>query len=165
MKFMQSVRQWVYPKQFRIDSLKTPPDLLSTLERLISNVFVQPPPAQDNIQTEIWAEICTNVWRLRLKMLEPGTEKPLEEMGRAYRHLESILDALDRAKLQIQDHTGELVPEGGGLKLKILTYQPQAGITHQQVQETIKPTIYYRGQMIQMGEVIVSIPEKTESHT
>lgn len=164
MKFFQSIRQRAYPKEFRIDALAWPPELPATLEQLTHILSAQTLPAQDIIPVSILADVGTGLWRLQQAMLQPGTEQPLEEMRRAYRHLQSTLDALDRANIQIQDHTGELVPEGGGLKLKILAYQPLAEITHKQVMETIKPTIYYKDQMIQMGEVIVSVPEETSSH-
>ena len=164
MKLIPSIRQLAYPKEFRIDALAWPPELPAALEQLVSILSAPTPPAQDSVQIGILADVGTGLWRLRQKMLQPGTEQPLEEMRRAYRHLESTLGALDRADIKIQDHTGELVPEGGGLKLKVLAYQPLAGIARKQVQETIKPTIYYKDQMIQMGEVIVSIPEENNSH-
>jgi hypothetical protein len=164
MNPISSLRQWLYPKEFRIGAVTWPPELPVALEQLVSKISAPAQPSQDAVQIGILADVGTGLWRLRQKILQPGSEQPLEEMRRAYRHLESTLDALGRANIRIQDHTGDLIPEGEGLKLKVLAYQPQAGVIHKQVQETIKPTIYYKDQMIQMGEVIVSVPEDSSSH-
>ena len=164
MKLSPTIRQWIYPKEFRINALVWSPEYPIDFVNLASIISEPALSTQDSVQIGILADIGTGLWRLRQKMLQPGTEQPLEEMRRAYHHLESTLDALDRADIKIQDHTGELVPEGGGLKLKVLAYQPLAGITHNKVLETIKPTIYYKDQMIQMGEVIVSTPEGDSDH-
>jgi hypothetical protein len=157
--FPPYLRQWVFPREFRIDAFAWPQELSTTLEALNMAGAVSAQPAQENVDIRSLAEIGTGLWRLQRKMLQPGTDQPLEEMRKAYRHLESTLAALERANIRIRDHTGEKIPPEGILQLKILAYQPQAGISHNQIQETIKPTIYFKDQMIQMGEVIVSVPE------
>jgi len=45
-----------------------------------------------------------------------------------------------------------------GLPLKVVTTQPTPGITKESVIETIKPTIYWQKQIIQMGEVVIATP-------
>jgi hypothetical protein len=86
-------------------------------------------------------------------------------MRRAYRHLESTWDALAQAGVQIRDHTGEPVPEGGIYALKTIAFQPTPGLSRETAIETIKPTIYYKDQMIQMGEVIIGTPEQPGNPT
>ena len=162
MNPITSLRQWMYPKEFRIEAKAWPSELSVAMEQLVNSLATPAQPAQDDVQIGMLADVGTGLWRLRQKMLQPGSEQPLEEMRRAYRHLESTLDALGRANIRIQDHTGDLIPEGGIPNLKVLAYQPMPGVTHNQVQETIKPTIYYKDRMIQMGEVIVSVPEDKE---
>jgi hypothetical protein len=164
MKLSPTLRQWVYPKEFRIEAAAWPPELPAALGQLVGNLSTPTPSAQDSVQIGILADVGTSLWRLQQKMLQPGTQQPLEEMRRAYRYLESTLEALDRANIQIQDHTGQRIPPDGVLNLKVLAYQSLVGITHHQVLETIKPSIYYKDQMIQMGEVIVSVPEENGSH-
>jgi hypothetical protein len=90
-------------------------------------------------------------------MVEPGTDRPLEEMRRAFRHLESLTDVVRGAGLEIQDHTG--APYHAGMALQVLAFQPTPGVQRERVGETVKPTIYHNGTMIQMGEVIVATPE------
>jgi hypothetical protein len=45
------------------------------------------------------------------------------------------------------------------MSLKVLCFQPTPGLRRERVIETIKPTIYFKGKTIQMGEVIVGKPE------
>jgi hypothetical protein len=159
LHFPTSLRQLLQPREFRIAGFAWPPELGATLQALTLDGAPDSGPARENVTPGSLAEIGTGLWRLQRKMLQPGTDQPLEEMRRAYRYLESTLAALERANVRIRDHTGEKIPDTGILQLKVLAYQPQAGVTGHQVQETIKPSIYFKDQMIQMGEVIVSIPE------
>jgi hypothetical protein len=92
-------------------------------------------------------------------MLRPGTQQPLDEMRRLYRHVQSMWDAMAQASVEICDHTGELVPEGGVYGLKVVACQPTAGVGREVVLETIRPSIRWRGQAIQIGEVILAKPE------
>ena len=92
-------------------------------------------------------------------MFQPGTDRPLDEMKRAYRHLESTWDALTQAGVEIIDHTG--VPFDAGLALKVIAYQPLPDVSRERVLETLKPTVYFRQERLQMGEVIVATPEVT----
>ena len=109
------------------------------------------------------ADLGTNAWRLRQKMIEPGSDQPREEMRRVYRHVEAIWEALRQQGVEIRDPQGEVVPESGVYGLKVLAAQPTAGITREFVHETIKPTIRYKDQVIQMGEVILAVPEKASA--
>ncbi|MBW2559148.1 MAG: hypothetical protein JRD69_10020 [Deltaproteobacteria bacterium] len=111
----------------------------------------------DSERMRFLADVGTSLWRLRQKMLHPGTDRPLEEMRRAYRHLESMWDAFTQANIEIQDHTNELFDSG--MSLKAITFQPMAGIAREMVIETIKPSIYFKDKAIQIGEVIVGTPE------
>lgn len=108
--------------------------------------------------TRLLADVATGLWRLRLKMLPDGSRQPSEENRRSYRQLESILDVLTQAGVQIRDHTGEAVPRGGIYTLKALAYEPTAGLSREQVIETLKPTIAFKDRVIQTGEVIIGTP-------
>ena len=108
--------------------------------------------------TKLLADVATGLWRLRLKMLPDGARQPSEENRRSYKQLESILDVLAQAGVQIRDHTGEAVPRGGIYTLRALAYEPTAGLAREQVIETLKPTIAFKDRVIQTGEVIVGTP-------
>jgi hypothetical protein len=107
-------------------------------------------------QMRLMAAVCIGLWRLRQKLLKPGTDQPLDEMRRAYRHFESVWDALKESGYLIQDHTNELFT--AGMDLNVITYEPTQGIDKESVVETIKPSVYYKDLRIQKGEVIVATP-------
>lgn len=102
------------------------------------------------------AEIATNVWKAKAKMVDSSSGEVRDEMKRVYRHIESILESLHEMGLEVKDHTGDAFDYG--LPLKVVTTQPTQGIIRESVIETIKPTIYWQQQIIQMGEVVIATP-------
>ena len=58
----------------------------------------QPPAPSISETEEQWlkaaANIITNAWRAKVKMLDADTNEPTEPMKRGYRHVEAIFDAL-----------------------------------------------------------------------
>lgn len=160
---LRNVRQWRYPKEFRIGAPLWTYDILTELQRLSTALStpVPPPPTLDEAAYgHILADVATSLWRLRQRMLQPGTDQPLEEMRRAYRSFESAWDALMEAGITIQDHTGTLFK--AGLLLHVLAFQPTPGIARETVIQTLRPTVYYHQQLLQPGEVIVGTPELSE---
>ena len=109
---------------------------------------------------EMLSDLCTGLWRLRRRMVDPATDRPLEEMRKPFRHLESVWDTLADAAVDIRDHTNEPVPEYGSIGLNVLAYQPMPGMTRERVIETVKPSIYVGERLVQMGQVIIGTPEK-----
>jgi len=107
------------------------------------------------------ADIATNVWKTKAKMLDGASGEVRDEMKRVYRHIESVLESLHEMGLEVKDHTGDAFDYG--LPLKVVTTQPTHGITRESVIETIKPTIYWQQQIIQMGEVVIATPASTET--
>ena len=89
-------------------------------------------------------------------MLDHG--RPREEMGLVYRYVEKAWDALASAEVEIRDHTGDIIPEGGVYGLKILAIEPHPELAREMVIETVKPSVYRAKHLVQMGEVIVGRP-------
>jgi hypothetical protein len=167
---LATLRQRRYPREFRIAPPAWPPDLLEALERAGQDGAQAAPPASaaparkdagDGAAApdpRLYASVATGLWRVRQTMLEPGTDEPLAEMRRGFRHLESTWDALAQAGVEIQDHLD--APFDAGLALKVIAFQPTPGLDRERVIETIKPSVYVDGTAIQMGEVIVGTPEE-----
>jgi hypothetical protein len=109
----------------------------------------------DNIGN-LLADLATGLWRLRRRMLDPSTGEPLDEMRRALRDVDALCDRLREERIEIQDHTGALYDPT--LSLRVAAFQPTPGLEQDRVLETLKPTVYWRQQRIQTGEVIVGIP-------
>jgi len=127
---------------------------------LLSSSVASQPEADDDRpgQEALLVRVATGLWRLKQRMIHPGTDQPKEEMQRAYRHLQSLWDTLVEFGIKIQDHDGE--PFDSGRALVVLAYEYDPAVVKETVRETIKPTLYLRGRCIQRGEVIVASPEE-----
>jgi len=107
---------------------------------------------------KLLGDLATGIWRTRQKMLQPGTDKPSEELRRAYRPLEATYDILIQSGVEIIDRTNKPFIEG--TQGKILAVEPTDGIERDVVLETIKPTIIYHNRLLQTGELIIGTPKK-----
>jgi len=103
------------------------------------------------------AQIATNAWRARIKMVDSCTGEAKEEMKRVYRHIEAIFDALEQIELDTIDPTGQKYDSG--MALKVVSFERTPGLSKEEIKETIKPSVKWRGQLIQRGEVIVGTPQ------
>lgn len=165
MRILGNLRQLKFPKEFRISSFVLSPDWLSDLDSLVKALLSASEgereqstgdPAEEKGHLRFLAELGTGLWRLRQKMVQPGTELPLENMQRAYRHFQATWDVLTQVGLDVRDHTG--TPYDAGLSITVIAFESTPGIGREMIVETIKPTIYYKSQRIQRGEVIVGTP-------
>jgi hypothetical protein len=89
-------------------------------------------------------------------MVSSDSGEVREEMKRAYRHVEGILESLHEMGIELKDHTGDSFDYG--MPLKVVTTEPTQGITKERVTETIKPTVFWQKKIIQMGEVVIATP-------
>ncbi len=111
--------------------------------------------------TATLALIATNAWRAKVKMVEPETGQPKQELSRIYRHIEGIFNAFDELGVKTVDPTGRAYDSG--MALKVISFEQTPGLSREEIKETIKPTITWNDRLIQMGEVIVGTPQqKTE---
>lgn len=160
---LDDLRQLSAPKEFRIHESIWPADLAGDLQALRDTLTAPPTvaPHQDAAVARLLAEVGTGLWRLRNRMVDPSTQRPLESMQRAYRHLASTWDTLEEAGIVIRDHSGEAVPDTGMFGLEVIHEQATPGLRHPRVGETIRPSIYWGSRVIQRGQVIVEVPAET----
>ncbi|WP_026402405.1 hypothetical protein [Actinomadura rifamycini] len=179
-----ALRQWRYPPEFRIAAPAWPADALAALTesaRLEAAAAEPPPPppAADTVTDTVTdvpapaapgpagpaepaglggrslADVATSLWRLRARI------ERMDDPPRALvRHLESAWDAFADAGVEIKDHAGE--PFDHGLAMSVAAYQPTPGLHREQIIETVRPGVYLDDRSIQMAEVIVGTPERTE---
>lgn len=164
MTLTDGIRQLMFPKEFRIEEPTCLPDAVESLEQVIELLVrqldtrrLEGNSATAAHRNAFLIDLATGLWRLRQKMIQPESGKPLEEMRRAYRHFESVWDALLQEGVKVYDHTGE--DFDAGKSLKVLAFQPTHGLRRERVTETIKPTIYINDDLAQMGEIVVGTPE------
>ena len=163
---LSDARQMLYPPEFRIPSSSWSDDRLAVLEFIrvnkASGPAKRPPKAVEPIAegeiASFLADVATGLWRMRRKMVDAESGEPLEDMRRVFRHMESIGDAMTQAGVTIQDPVGKVFDSG--MSIKVIAFQPTPGVGRETIIETIKPAIYYKDKMVQMGEVIVGTPEE-----
>jgi hypothetical protein len=101
------------------------------------------------------AEAATNLWRAQRRLDQPGEDSAAR--GRqAGRFLRTCREALVEAGLDVQEHDGDAFHPGRSLE--VLAFQDDASLATETVLETVRPSIYFRGRRIQMGQVIVGCP-------
>jgi hypothetical protein len=164
--FLAWLRQAHLPPALRIAKPATPPDsaaLAAALQELgaVATALKQladrppppppPPPNDDRRLHRPYADLANGWFRVWGLTMQPGTDRPKEEMRRVVPHLESLRDTLEHLGLDIIDHTGKEIPEG--LDLDVLGYKVSPGLKRDRVIETVRPTVYFRDQMIQKGRV------------
>jgi hypothetical protein len=152
-----AVRQWAYPLEFRIAEAVWPEDVAGRLREALQRRPPQSPVG--GLTEEQIKAVGTRLWRLRSEVEMSAGGQVGDIPGRARRHLEALWEQLAEAGIDIFDHTGEIMPEGVIL-LKVIAHQPTRGVTRKRVIETVRPTIRFNGQIIQVGEVIVGTPER-----
>lgn len=103
------------------------------------------------------ADIATGIWRIHMGRAG-AKDDPQRALNYIFRNEESIWNLMAGRGIEIKDHTGKTVDAGDALN--IVAYQPSGDLTRNTVIETLRPTIYFRGRIIQTGEVIVGRPEK-----
>ena len=112
-------------------------------------------------QMDLMTRVGTGLWRLRQKFLAPEATGPTNDARRSQRQLESVWEAMADAGFNIMDHTNQ--PYEPRMALHVVSIEPTAGQVGEVVLETLKPSIYYKDRCIQMGEVIIAVPEHTET--
>ena len=90
-------------------------------------------------------------------MIDPETGEAREEMRRVCRHIEAIDEALKQLGVQVNTYMDQ--PYDSGLPIRVIAFEPTAGVSREEIKETIKPEIKFRGDRIQMAEVIVGMPQ------
>lgn len=99
---------------------------------------------------QVLAEVATGLWRLQRRL-------PVAD-GPEARQVRRILEVLSDADIRIDDHHG--VAFDPGLAIDVVAYQPTAGVDHEQVIDTERPSIFHGAATLQRGRVIVGVPLK-----
>lgn len=104
--------------------------------------------------------LAMNAWRIRVR-LNDANKEPREEIGKddlkkINRYCDGMFESLNGIGMEIKDRTGEAFDYG--LPEKVVTAQPQPGLSQEIIVETIRPTIYWNTQIAQPGEVVIGTP-------
>ena len=159
------LRQRRFAAEFRIDAPVTPvPVTVETVPASAAEAPAEPvptaPPATDptGLPDDVLAELGTDLWRARRRLGDGQDRDAPREQRLAARSLRAAWDRLADAGVEVQEHDG--MPFDVGMKLDVLAYQDDPNVTKETVLETVRPSVYRGERCIQVGEVIVAVPEK-----
>jgi len=161
---VDTLRQWLYyPQEFRIGaqgylSLSESLEALAALAQPTS-VSLGPASTREEELLDMAADVGTLVWRIKQRLA--AIDELPKSLQKLSRDVERTWDALTQSGIEIKDHTGG--DYDGGMALRVITSERVTGLARRQVIETLKPTIYYRDRIIQVGEVVVGLPDETET--
>jgi hypothetical protein len=102
---------------------------------------------------EEYKVLATEVWRLR-RALATVPSANAASLAIPVDRLEDVLRSL---KLEIHDPTGEAYDDGMTLSVSLFEKSKTLPQGTKRIVETISPTVYWNGQMLQVGKVIVEI--------
>lgn len=122
----------------------------------------QPGDLTGDLPDDVVAQLATEIWRARNRVDGPAAEQDAPRAVRwANRYLGAATDRLAGAGIEVKSHDG--LRFDVGMDLHVLAYQDDPDVVEETVVETIRPSVRRAGRVIQMGEVIVAVPEKTEA--
>ncbi|WP_344294314.1 hypothetical protein [Streptomyces synnematoformans] len=99
---------------------------------------------------------ATGIWRALRKLDQDAGSLSAADLRQIRIQVRASRRALADDGLEIQEHDGE--PFDSGLSLEALVFEDDPELTREVVLETVRPTVYFRGRRIQMGQVIVGRP-------
>ncbi len=157
---MDTVRQWAQPGPFRIE-VPLQADVASDCTPESPSLFARGPQS-GRANTEMHqvlqtlATVATALWRVQAKVPADLKSELPAEFRHLPRHIQAAWDALAAGHIEVQDPTGQrYVP---GMAVNPITFQPMEGIGSEMIHETLKPSIFYKDNLIQRADVIIARP-------
>ncbi|HEY1083297.1 MAG TPA: hypothetical protein VGE29_13600 [Prosthecobacter sp.] len=105
------------------------------------------------------AEIAIHAWRLQRRMRDKTTRQVLDDQRASHRHVEGILESLAAAGFSLRDREGE--PYDYGLPERVVAAEKRPGLPREVVLETIRPSLFFQGQILRPGEIIIAVPAES----
>jgi hypothetical protein len=161
--FKTKLRQLWFPAEFRLPAPEFTKEQLDLLEELIQ--LIQPTLSQEEKATRderismarFLIDLGTGVWRIRRKI--EGLSRMPKEIKDALYSLESTWASMSEGGVEIVDHSGTIPLKN---EAKVVEVREIPNLTRDQVIETVKPTIMFKGEVIQVGEVVMGRAVKPE---
>lgn len=89
-------------------------------------------------------------------MTDRATKEVKDEHRPLARHVTAILDTLEGVGLTLRDRETEAYDYG--LPEKVVAAERSAAVSRETVLETIRPTLFFRNQIVKAGEIIIALP-------
>lgn len=108
------------------------------------------------------ARAATSLWQAR-RTFGRASDPASRDHRQITRYLAAVDAALAEAGVTVQDHDGAAFD--AGYRLDVVAYVTDPGVRAETVQDTVRPSVYLHGRLIQTGRVIVGRPAGTEQDT
>jgi hypothetical protein len=158
------------PEELKIEKTNWP-DPYDFANELLKHLIGQPQGERGSGAIEVavsrafvtaFLAAATNAWRIRSRLVDTISTELRESVGKddlkkISRSAEAILEALRVIGMEVKDRTGEAFDYG--MPEKVIATQPQEGLNSERVVETIRPTVYWQGQIVQHGEIVIATPK------
>jgi hypothetical protein len=136
------------------------PELHETLSQIL-RLIAEPLPPQ--VDRALLAGLATSIWRLgnrHKKLASNLASESLPEVRHLGRALQMAEEVLGKGGIEIRDYLGQ--PHDPGCPPRVVGGEARPGIAVDTVVQTVNPTVYYNGSLVQNGEIIVDTPLKKE---
>lgn len=134
-----------------------PPSRFRYLIEAVQSTPVEKEQSEEGKEGKFLAVVATNVWRMQRKMLNVETGEAKDEYKPVSRYVESIYKALTEFGVEIKDHDKQKYDDGLGVT--VVTSEVRPDLNRREIIETLKPTVRFKDRFLQIGEVVVGIPE------
>lgn len=159
MSFWTRLKQLWVPKPFRLPKPRFSGGQIDLLEELIQLIHPSISLAESANQddkthlAQFLVDLGTGIWRIKKKIESLG--RMPKEIRDALFSLESTWKSMSEGGVEIVDHIG-VVPSPE--EARIVEVRTIPNIAREQVIEATRPTILLKGEVIQVGEVILGRP-------
>ncbi len=153
------LKQLWFPKVFRLPEPEFTREQVDLLEELIQLIQPTLSRSENAMQDErqqmagFLVDLGTGIWRIRRK-IEDLKRMPKEIRDALYA-LESTWMSMSEGGVEIVDHIGTIPRRE---EATVVEVRDVPNLPREQVVDTIKPTILLRGEVIQVGEVVMGRP-------
>ena len=164
--FKTKLKQLWFPKAFRLPEPEFSKEQIDLLEELIQLIH----PTLSKVETanrdervhmaHFLVDLGTGIWRIRRK-IEGLTRMPKEIRDALY-SLESTWMSMSEGGVEIIDHIGTIPSKK---EAKVVEVRDIPNLAREQVVDALKPTILLRGEVVQLGEVIMGRPVRNGVET
>jgi hypothetical protein len=105
--------------------------------------------------------MATETWRLQRKIERLPSASSPEELTGITASVNRMESGLRDIGIECREYTNQ--PYDPGMQLTVLAYEAVEGIdtTREMILQTVAPSVFFGGQLIQQGEVVVSSVQQT----
>jgi hypothetical protein len=149
---------WI-PPEFRLPEPEFTKEQLDILEEIIQLISPNVSSASNGMRDSrakmagFLVDLGTGIWRVRRKI--DGMESVPREISDALYSLESIWKSMSEGGVEVVDHIGTIPSKR---EARIVETREVSGLEREQVVDALVPTILLKGEVVQMGEVIMGVP-------